>query len=108
YFHQGGGWNQNARFALARAIVDDGTFAIDDQLVYQKDPDDPSRLRRLPIVSGNLQLGSNEKALAWRGVTGTVPVDIDAAGTRKLQLAEEVAATGDLAYYAGHFHPNKA
>ena len=29
YFHQGGGWNQNARFALVRAIVEERTFVID-------------------------------------------------------------------------------
>jgi len=30
YFFQGGGWNQNARFDQTRAIVEKGTFAIDD------------------------------------------------------------------------------
>jgi hypothetical protein len=29
YFFQGGGWNQNAHFATAVALVDDGTVAID-------------------------------------------------------------------------------
>ena len=24
YFHQGGGWNQNVRFAMVRAIVEEG------------------------------------------------------------------------------------
>lgn len=29
YFYQAGGWNENTRFDLVRAIVDDHTFAID-------------------------------------------------------------------------------
>src|SRR3569832_656623 len=99
YFHQGGGWNQNSRFALVRAIVDDGTFAIDDELVYQKDPADPSRLVRVPVRSGDVQLGKEENALAWHGSSGLVPIDVAAAGSRKFESAENVA---------GHFHPNKA
>lgn len=35
YFFQGGGWNQNGRFAQVRALVEDGRFAIDDFLVYR-------------------------------------------------------------------------
>src|SRR5712671_2263245 len=38
YFNQGGGWNQNARFAEVRAIVEEGRFAIDDYLVYRRVP----------------------------------------------------------------------
>jgi hypothetical protein len=34
YFHQGGGWNQNGRFALTRALVESGHPWIDDFLVY--------------------------------------------------------------------------
>jgi hypothetical protein len=34
YFHQGGGWNQNARFNQIRAIVETGSLAIDDYLLY--------------------------------------------------------------------------
>ena len=30
YFYQAGGWNQNSRFALVRAIVEQGTLRIDD------------------------------------------------------------------------------
>ena len=30
YFFNGGGWNQNANFALARAVVEQRTFSIDD------------------------------------------------------------------------------
>src|SRR5947207_5119892 len=30
YFYEGGGWNQNTRFDLVRAIVEQGTIRIDD------------------------------------------------------------------------------
>lgn len=29
YFHQGGGWNQNVRFAMVRSMVEEGRFSID-------------------------------------------------------------------------------
>ena len=29
YFYQAGGWNQNSRFDLTRAIVEQGTLSID-------------------------------------------------------------------------------
>jgi hypothetical protein len=34
YFFQGGGWNQNSRMCLTRALIDHGTFAID---AYKED-----------------------------------------------------------------------
>ena len=51
YFHQGGGWNQNVRFALVRAIVEEGTFFIDSYLVYGSDPDasEADKLIRYPL-----------------------------------------------------------
>ena len=38
WFHPGGGWNQNARFALVRALVEEGRVAVDSFLVYDADP----------------------------------------------------------------------
>lgn len=35
YFYQGGGWNQNTRFALVRAIVQHGTLRIDDTAKFE-------------------------------------------------------------------------
>src|SRR5919202_1437208 len=42
YFYQGGGWNQNSRFDLSRALVEHGTLQIDayadntgDKAVFQ-------------------------------------------------------------------------
>jgi hypothetical protein len=37
YFHPGGGWNQNGRFAQVRALVEEGRFAIDSFLIYGRD-----------------------------------------------------------------------
>jgi hypothetical protein len=40
YFYQAGGWNQNSRFDLTRAIVEDGTLQIDR---YARNTGDASR-----------------------------------------------------------------
>ena len=40
YFHSGGGWNQNSRFDLVRAIVEQGTVRID---AYHENTGDKSR-----------------------------------------------------------------
>src|SRR5579884_1302484 len=37
YFYQGGGWNQNSRFDLVRAILDEHTLRID---AYQSNTED--------------------------------------------------------------------
>lgn len=34
WFHQGGGWNQNVRFDQTRALIETGSLAIDDYLLY--------------------------------------------------------------------------
>jgi hypothetical protein len=34
YFYQGGGWNQNSRYALVRAIIEQGTLRIDDTVRF--------------------------------------------------------------------------
>lgn len=111
YFHQGGGWNQNSRFALVRAIVEDARFFVDDYLLYRRgdaaDPDAP--LVRTPVARGNFERDGRSYALAWRAVDGSLlPVDPAAAGSRALLAVDAVAASGDLAYHDGHFHPNKA
>lgn len=109
YFHQGGGWNQNARFALVRSIVEDQTFFIDSHLIYQRGETNPEQLVRLPTHSGNFRAGGRDLALAWRSHSGALlPVDPTAAGVRTLVAVEDVAASGDVAYFGGHFHPNKA
>src|SRR6058998_631855 len=42
YFHEGGGWNQNSRFDLLRAIVERHTLQID---VYQENTQDKAHFR---------------------------------------------------------------
>ena len=34
YFYQAGGWNQNSRFALVRAIVEHGTVQVDETAAW--------------------------------------------------------------------------
>ncbi len=115
YFHQGGGWNQNGRLALVRAIVEEGTIAIDSFLVYAPvaSPQGP-RLARVPVRNGEFRLQGNDYAFRWRDRSGRpVPLDGGEAGDgalpgRTFVEPSEVACTGDVAFYRGHFHPNKA
>ncbi len=111
YFHQGGGWNQNVRFALVRAIVEEGTFFIDSYLVYGSDPgaSEEDKLIRYPLQRATFERDGTQYALAWRDARGAlVPVDPEAAVERTLVDVDDVAASGDVAYFQGHFHPNKA
>jgi hypothetical protein len=113
YFHQGGGWNQNSRFAEVRAMVEEGRFAIDDFLVYQRDPatDD---LVRLPLDHAEYDFGGKRHALCWvatvDGQWVYYPINGRAPETATVQKAMHTAcASGDVAYvpHTGHFHPNK-
>ena len=65
WFHQGGGWNQNSRFALVRAIVERGSFFIDSHLVYVIGSPDGSRFHRPAINDGEFQLDSVKYAIGW-------------------------------------------
>ncbi len=112
WFHQGGGWNQNSRFAEVRAVVEEGRFAIDNFLVYEKTA--AKKLRRIPIENGWVVIGGDSKRLAWNGGSGNELVPIEraspaAAGspTEALASLDEVAASGDVSFANGHFHPNK-
>ncbi|HEY3121445.1 MAG TPA: hypothetical protein VGL15_12525 [Vicinamibacteria bacterium] len=78
YFFQGGGWNQNARIAQVRAIVEGHTLAINDYLMYRRVRQ--RRLARAPIAPG----------IAWEKVA-------DRASTADVAIAP---ATGLL-------YPNK-
>ena len=49
----GGGWNQNGRFAMARALVEQQEPWIDDFLVYARSGSATSPvLRRIPVRDG--------------------------------------------------------
>jgi hypothetical protein len=112
YFHQGGGWSQNVRFALVRAMVEGETFAIDDFLVYGVRPGSvpgSEALVRHPVVGATFERDGVGWALAWRDRQGRlVPVDATAQSGRRLVFVEDVIVSGDVAYQGGRFHPNKA
>lgn len=75
YFHQGGGWNQNARFALVRAIVEEGRLSLDSYLLYTR-LDAGERLTRLPIRAGRFTHQGYDFAFWWLDPAGR-PVPLD-------------------------------
>ena len=110
YFHQGGGWNQNSRFAEVRAMVEEGRFAIDNFLVYQRDPV-KDNLVRVPLDHAEYDFGGQRHALCWvDGAWTFFPISgrPTAAGTVEEPM-HTLCASGDVAYVpqTGHFHPNK-
>ncbi len=185
YFNQGGGWNQNSRFAMVRAIVEEGQFSIDDYLVYVL-ADQGTKLKRIPVSNAQYQIDGETQVILWKSKAGplfpvsdelpgqlaavdpstgtievcdsakvsvqlrlaagvkiveanaTVPVEKLAPGQSMRVLCDlnrsgapeataitilqsdhaqdrfvfrelgSVAVSGDVAFYAGHFHPNKA
>ena len=110
YFNQGGGWNQNSRFAEVRAMAEQGRFAIDDFFVYLRNPagDD---LVRVPVDHAEYDFAGKHHRLCWVDSVWTLfpvgdrPV---AEGVEKAAMIE-VCSSGDVAYVekTGHFHPNK-
>ena len=105
WFHQGGGWNQNARFAEVRAMAEQGRFAADDFIVYQHDKQ--GRLSRTHVENGDYKLDGQRFRLMWNE-DGTGPVNGLAPGD-SLEPASLnfIACSGDLGFALGHFHPNK-
>ena len=113
YFHQGGGWNQNARFAEVRAIVEQGRFAIDDYLIYKRDPANPDsgKLLRLPMHHAEYEWQGTRQRLSWVDMEWNLfPVNKapPAPDVKNAAMVEE-CNTGDIGYvpWTGHFHPNK-
>ncbi len=112
WFHQGGGWNQNARFAQVRAIVEHGCFSIDDFLVYRKTSEEGRKgmLVRLPVRDGDVELNEMNLRLCWADSEWRLsPVNghpIDGGGAHGVPLSE-LAASGDVSFKDGHFYPNK-
>src|ERR1700678_1239424 len=68
WFNQGGGWNQNARFAEVRAIVDGHDLPIDNYLVYERKGG--KSLRRDLVVNGDVTIGRKTSRLSWVGDDG--------------------------------------
>lgn len=113
WFHQGGGWNQNSRFAEVRAIVEEGRFAIDDFLVYKIDPADPTgkRFVRLPLKHTEYTWEGVVRRLAWVSMDySLLPIDSHSPtpNAKDMPMIEE-CNSGDVGYVPGpgEFHPNK-
>jgi hypothetical protein len=113
YFNQGGGWNQNARFAEVRAIVEQGRFPIDDYLIYKPDPAAPegNAFVRLPLKHAEYEWQGETRRLSWVDMAYSLyPVNEAPAGpdVKNVPMIEE-CNSGDIGYIAptGHFHPNK-
>ena len=111
YFNQGGGWNQNSRFAEVRAMAEEGRFAIDDFLVYLGDPA-TNDLRREPLDHAEYEADGKRHALCWVDAEWTFfPISGKPAKTPGIveDPMHMVCASGDVAYVpkTGHFHPNK-
>lgn len=110
YFHPGAGWNQNARFAQIRAVVEEGSFAIDPFLVYQRRAGgaESTSLERIPVERGTIRTGDETWAFTWDDEAGP-PIDESAAtGAAERVRLTALACSGDVAYRDGHFFPNKA
>ena len=106
YFNQGGGWNQNSRFAEVRAMAEQGRFAIDDFLVYQRNRS--ADLKRLPVNNGDVIRNGGISRLSWLGDNELVPVNGLAPGADvKAVPLSDLACSGDISFARGHFHPNK-
>ncbi len=115
YFNQGGGWNQNSRFAEIRAMVEEGRFAIDDFFVYRKGGED-GVLKRLPTHHAEYTEDGKRFRLCWVDGTwnfypvGDAPMGEDVTKAPMVpEVPGEGCSSGDVAYVnaTGHFHPNK-
>jgi len=108
FFHQGGGWNQNGRFAMVRSVVEEGRLAIDSYLFYSGSEEGVRgpRLLREPIEDGVIRFRGSQWAVAWSGAA-TASVTGDNRGLGLVPLSQ-ISATADLSYAEGHFYPNKA
>jgi hypothetical protein len=110
YFNQGGGWNQNARFAEVRAMVEEGRFAIDDFLVYKRDAE-TDELHRAPMSRAEFEDQGKRFRQCWVDMewnlfpVGDRPLE---KGVEKVPMIE-ACASGDIGYVesTGQFHPNK-
>ena len=106
YFHQGGGWNQNARFAQARAVAEDGRLAIDSYLVYE--PREGGFVRA-EVRGGAFRRNGVPYHLGWADAAGRmVAAGEPAAPGVEIVPLVQAAATGDVSYGRGSFYPNKA
>jgi len=110
YFHPGGGWNQNGRFAQVRALVEEGRFAIDSFLIYGRDRSDHSsrRLSRAIVHAGQVSTDGVLYALAWSDANSKPRVALSGPTQLPMLALGLVAASGDVTFVADHLYPNKA
>jgi len=116
YFHQGGGWNQNVRFAMVRAMVEEGKLSIDSYLVYfGKRSAEEIRLVRVQVRNAEFTLDGRKYAFSWRDPQGRmIPLNkthgsqprVDGQQVTFVE-PEQVAVSGDVSFDKGHFHPAK-
>jgi hypothetical protein len=107
WFNQGGGWNQNSRFAEVRAIVDGHELSIDDYFCYQRHSG--KTLRRYPVVNGDVTIRSKTSRLCWVGDDGDLtPINgIEIPENMEGVAIDDLTCSGDVSFARGHFHPNK-
>jgi len=107
WFNQGGGWNQNSRFAEVRAMVDGHELAIDDYIAYQRSGG--KLLRRYPVINGDVTIRGKTSRLAWVGEKGNLTPISGVEAPRGMDEApiDFLTSSGDVSYAMGHFHPNK-
>lgn len=109
WFHEGGGWNQNGRFAQTRALVESRRPWIDDDLVYVPAAPGTTALRRLPVRDGVFTFDGTSYALSWYAGDGPlVPLSSSVPAATERVTVDALAVTGDLAFARGHAVPNKA
>lgn len=72
YFHQGGGWAQNARFAMVRALVEQCTYSIDHYLIYMpaETVGGEKLMVRVPVSDATFELGGRTYALMSHDAAG--------------------------------------
>jgi hypothetical protein len=102
WFHQGGGWNQNARFAEVRALVEQGRLAINDYMVYH--PGEGRKLVRSRVERGEFTFDGKRHQLSWgdwRNVGTAAKPDWQQLTVNDTPLDPAGMAPD------GHFHPNK-
>ena len=95
-----------------RAIVEEGRFAIDDFLVYKRDPASPggNELVRLPLDHAEYTWQGKRRLLAWVDMTYSLyPVTAPSSPDVEATPMIEECNSGDIGYVTatGHFHPNK-
>src|SRR3954468_19281767 len=104
WFHQGGGWNQNSRFAMVRSIAERGTLFIDSYMVYVHETNKPTELVRLDAHNGEGEFLGRKFAFGGHDEKGrVVPMITRSSPDEPVRAVEDIGVSGDVAFYGGHF-----